>query len=154
MKKQAKLLVLHGPNFNMLGVREPHIYGSSTLKDIEALCRKEAVKAGLAVECRQSNNEGDVLTWIQKSRASHQGIIINAGAWTHTSVAILDALRMCDLPIVEVHISNIFAREPFRQHSFVSQAAVGVISGLGISGYAYAVRYLAECLDGSVKRKK
>jgi 3-dehydroquinate dehydratase II len=145
-KKKRCLLVLHGPNFDMLGRREPALYGKSTLKDVEALCRKTADKHGFNVDCRQSNNEGDLIAWIHESASAHQGIVINAGAWTHTSIAILDALRLAGLPVVEVHISNIYAREPFRHHSFVSHAAVGVISGLGISGYAYAVAYLAEHL--------
>lgn len=149
MKKQPKILVIHGPNFNMLGMREPAIYGTSSLKDIEKLCQKTAAANGVAVDCRQSNHEGALIEWIHESHQSHNGIVINAGAWTHTSVAILDALRLTDLPTVEVHLSNIFAREHFRQHSFVSQAAIGVITGLGISGYAYAIEFLADRLKSS-----
>jgi 3-dehydroquinate dehydratase-2 len=138
----------------MLGRREPAIYGSSTLKDIDSLCRKTGASLGLTVDCRQSNHEGEIVTWIQESAASHQGIVINAAAYSHTSIAILDALRLADLPVVEVHITNIFAREHFRQQSFVSQAAIGVISGLGIAGYAYALDYMAGFLAVAKRKKK
>jgi 3-dehydroquinate dehydratase II len=144
VKRQPKILVLNGPNLNMLGVREPSIYGSATHKDVVALCKKTAAGLGLTADVRQSNFEGELVTWIQKSRGVYQGIVINAGAYTHTSVAILDALLLAEIPVVEVHISNIFRREHFRQRSFVSQAAVGIISGLGIEGYAYAIQHLAK----------
>lgn len=137
----------------MLGVREQAIYGSATHKDVVALCKKTAAGFGLTADVRQSNFEGELVTWIQKSRGTCQGIVINAGAYTHTSVAILDALLLSELPVVEVHISNIFRREHFRQQSFVSQAALGIISGLGIEGYAYAIQHLAKKL-GPVPRKK
>ncbi|MDD5586690.1 MAG: type II 3-dehydroquinate dehydratase [Alphaproteobacteria bacterium] len=153
MKKQPRILVLNGPNLNMLGVREPAIYGAATHKDVVALCKKTAAVLGLTADVRQSNFEGELVTWIQRSRETCQGIVINAGAYTHTSVAILDALLLSELQVIEVHISNIFRREHFRQQSFVSQAALGIISGLGIEGYAYAIQHLAKKL-GPVPRKK
>jgi len=150
---QPTILVLTGPNLNMLGVREPEVYGHATLGDAEALCKKTASELGLAIECRQSNHEGELVTWIQQSRDTHHGIVINAGAYTHTSIAILDALKICELPVIEVHISNIFAREEFRHHSFISPIAKGVICGLGIDGYAYAVRALASLVTASHRKK-
>lgn len=150
MTDQPRILVLTGPNLNMLGVREPDIYGLSTLKDIEALCVKTAQTLGFSVECLQSNHEGELVTWIQESPTRFEGIVINAAAYTHTSVAILDALKLANLPVVEVHLTNIFAREHFRQHSFVSLAAIGVITGLGAKGYAYAIDFLAQ----KIKSKK
>ncbi len=152
MSKQ-NLLVINGPNLNMLGKREPDLYGKATLKDIETLCEETAESYGFSADCRQSNCEGELVGWIQESSASHCGIVINAGAYSHTSVAILDALRLAGLPTVEVHITNIFAREVFRQHSYVSQAALGVISGFGIMGYVFAIDYLAGSL-GKAPRKK
>ena len=146
MKKPPSILVLNGPNLNMLGTREPKIYGKATLRDLEALCRKKAAALGLAADCRQSNVEGELVGWIQESRKTHKGIVINAGGYSHTSVAILDALNLCGLPAIEVHISNIYGRERFRHHSRLSQAAVGVIAGLGIDGYGYALDALAKML--------
>ncbi len=151
--KQQRILVINGPNLNMLGKREPAIYGTATLKDIEKLCKDTAEQFDMTVDCRQSNIEGDIVTWIQESPSKYAGIVINAAAYSHTSVAILDALRLAGLPAVEVHITNIFARESFRQHSFVSQAVLGVISGLGISGYSYAIEYLAGHLDTKTRKK-
>ena len=153
MTTQPTILVLNGPNLNMLGVREPEVYGHATLSDVEALCKKTASELGIGIECRQSNDEGELVTWIQKSRGTHHGIVINAGAYTHTSIAILDALKICELPVIEVHISNIFAREEFRHHSFISPIAKGVICGLGIDGYAYAVRALASLVTASHRKK-
>jgi 3-dehydroquinate dehydratase-2 len=129
----------------MLGVREPAIYGSLTLAAIEALCAKTADEVGLSVDCRQSNHEGELVTWIQEAiTASFDGIVINAAAYTHTSVAIMDALKMTGVPIVEVHISNVFARETFRHHSYISPVATGVICGLGADSYMLALRALAS----------
>ncbi|NTU76362.1 MAG: type II 3-dehydroquinate dehydratase [Alphaproteobacteria bacterium] len=142
-----RLLVLNGPNLNMLGVREPEIYGRATLGDIEELCRKTACELGAEVDCRQSNLEGELVTWIQQARETCRGIILNAGAYTHTSVAILDALKIAALPTIEVHISNVFAREAFRQHSYISAVAAGVICGLGVDGYACAIRHLVSRLQ-------
>jgi len=152
MKKAPEILIINGPNLNMLGKREPEIYGRATLKDVEKLCRETAASCGLAADCRQSNCEGDIVTWIQESADYHKGIVINAGAYTHTSIAIYDAIKTSRLPVVEVHVSNIFARESFRRQSFISPAAAGVISGLGIAGYEYAVRHLATLI--APKRKK
>jgi 3-dehydroquinate dehydratase-2 len=142
-----KILVVNGPNLNLLGEREPAVYGRTTLADIEKSCRKRAKTLGLAVDFRQSNHEGELVTWIQEARAGHAAIVINAGAYSHTSVAILDALQAFDKPIIEVHLSNIFRREGFRHHSHVSAVARGVICGLGATGYLLALDALAELLE-------
>jgi 3-dehydroquinate dehydratase-2 len=139
-----RILVLNGPNLNLLGVREPGTYGTATLSDIEALCRAEAGRQGLDLDFRQSNHEGELVTWIQEARGTVDGLVINPAAYSHTSVAIHDALRLLDCPIVEVHLSNIHAREAFRHHSFVSAVATGVICGLGVLGYRVAIVALAE----------
>lgn len=148
MAEQHKVLVLNGPNLNMLGVREPEIYGRATLADIEAGCQKRAAALGLSVEFRQSNNEGELVTWIQQARQSADGIIINAGAFTHTSVALLDALSLFEKPIVELHLSNIYAREEFRHRSYISPAASGIICGFGASGYELALDAIKRLLAG------
>ena len=140
------IYVLNGPNLNRLGMREPEIYGHTTLAQIEALCRAEAASAGLALEFRQSNHEGELVTWIQEARGAFDGIVINPAAYSHTSVAILDALKAVSLPTIEVHLSNIYAREAFRHHSYVSAVATGVICGLGPAGYRFAILALAETL--------
>ena len=141
----AKLIyVLNGPNLNLLGTREPAVYGRDTLADIEARTTARAQKLGLAIDFRQSNHEGELVTWVQEARKSAQGIIINAGGYTHTSVALLDALQAAELPAIEVHLSNIFRREAFRHHSFISQGVKGVICGLGARGYELAVEALAD----------
>jgi len=140
------ILVLNGPNLNMLGTREPALYGSQTLADVEQLCRLEAERYGLVAECRQSNGEGVLIDWIQQSAGTAAGIVINPGGYSHTSVAIPDAIRAVGLPTIEVHLSNIHAREPFRHHSFVSAAALGMICGLGSAGYRLAISALAEKL--------
>jgi 3-dehydroquinate dehydratase-2 len=142
-----KILVVNGPNLNMLGQREPALYGRATLADIEKLCRKQGRQLGLAVDFRQSNHEGEIVGWLQEARTAHAGIVINAGAYTHTSVAILDALQLTELPVIEVHLSNIFRRDSFRHHSYVSLAARGVICGLGATGYRLALEALAEQLQ-------
>jgi len=144
-----KILVLNGPNLNKLGVREPAVYGSATLGDVEALCAQTATETGLEATCRQSNHEGELVTWIQDAAGVYAGIVINAGAYTHTSVAILDALKMAGLPTIEVHISNVFAREDFRHHSYISPVASGVLCGFGIQGYALAIRGLAAIIASS-----
>jgi 3-dehydroquinate dehydratase-2 len=136
---QHKVLVLNGPNLNMLGVREPEIYGSGTLADIEKTCQEYAAKVGLTVDFRQSNIEGELVTWIQEARESADAVVINAGAFSHTSVALLDALTIFEKPIIELHLSNVFAREEFRQHSYISPAANGIICGFGASGYELAL---------------
>ncbi len=146
----ATVMVLNGPNLNLLGTREPDIYGTETLETIEAACRKRAGELGLAVEFRQSNNEGDLVDWVQEAGGSHQALIVNAGAYTHTSVALLDALLATELPVIEVHLSNIYKREEFRHHSYVSKAAEGMICGLGGLGYELALEALARRL-GTIK---
>lgn len=141
------VLVLNGPNLNLLGSREPGIYGVKTLADVEALCRTEAAKYGLEAECRQSNHEGVLIDWIQEARTGHAGVIINPAAYTHTSVALHDALAALEgKPIIEVHISNIHKREAFRQHSYVSSVADGVIAGCGVQGYALAIARVCALL--------
>ncbi len=135
----TNILVLHGPNLNMLGTREPDIYGHETLEDVNALIQKQAKELGVTVECRQSNNEGELVTWIQQARDVATAIVINAGAYTPTSVAIADALRAVGLPVYEVHLSNIYQRESFRHHSYISELAVAVICGLGPDGYLHAL---------------
>jgi 3-dehydroquinate dehydratase II len=144
MKTMRPILVLNGPNLNLLGIREPETYGRATLKDLEKLCKKTAAALHVSVDCRHSNIEGEIVTWIQGSRKTHSGIIINAGGYTHTSVAILDALLLSKLPAIEVHVTNIYAREKFRQHSLLSTAVKGVICGLGIDGYALAMQALVQ----------
>lgn len=138
------ILVLNGPNLNMLGVREPAVYGHDTLADIEAACADHAERLGLAIDFRQSNLEGELVTWIQRARTEHDGIVLNAGAYTHTSIALHDALLIAEVPVVEVHLSNIFRREPFRHHSYVSLAARGVICGFGAHGYLLALDAMAR----------
>jgi 3-dehydroquinate dehydratase II len=142
--------VLNGPNLNLLGVREPEIYGHQTLADIEALCRKTGGERGLEIAFRQSNHEGQIIDWIQEARAAAAGIVINPAGFTSTSIAILDALKMFEGPIVEVHLSNIHRREAFRHHSFVSLAATGVICGLGAHGYALALEAIADLIETRV----
>jgi 3-dehydroquinate dehydratase-2 len=148
MASSPAILVLNGPNLNMLGVRQPEIYGRATLGDIEGACRERAGTLGLAVDFRQSNIEGELVAWIHEARDNHEGVIINAGAYTHTSIALLDALTICELPVIEVHLSNIFAREDFRHHSYISRAARGVICGLGAQGYLHALDALAHIING------
>ncbi len=142
----STILVLNGPNLNILGAREPDVYGHETLADIEAACAKRASALGLKVEFRQSNNEGELVDWIQEARNGYAGLIINAGAYTHTSVALLDALLACDVPVIEVHLSNILQRDDFRHHSYVSKAARGLICGFGGFGYEMALEAAARIL--------
>jgi 3-dehydroquinate dehydratase II len=138
--------VLNGPNLNLLGTRQPEIYGADTLADVEAACRRAAGEAGLEVRFRQSNSEGQMVDWIQEARSEAAGIVINPGAYSHTSVAILDALSACACPVIEVHVSNIHRREAFRHHSYVSLRADGVIAGCGTQGYLLAIARLARLL--------
>jgi 3-dehydroquinate dehydratase-2 len=142
------VFVLNGPNLNLLGVRDPSIYGRDTLGDIEERCTARATALGLEIDFRQTNHEGQLVDWIQEARESADGIILNAGALTHTSVALLDALSAADLPVIEVHLSNIFRRESFRHHSYVSLAANGVICGLGAQGYELALDAVASLIEG------
>ncbi len=141
-----RVLILNGPNLNMLGTREPATYGSQTLADIDAQCRSEGGTLGLSVDFRQSNHEGELITWIQQALGNFEAIVINPGGYSHTSIAIHDALRAVALPVIEVHLSNIHARESFRHHSYVSAVATGVICGLGAAGYRLALHALAEKL--------
>ena len=143
----ATVLILNGPNLNLLGSREPDIYGSETIADIEASCHDHAKGLGLEVDFRQSNDEGEMVNIIQEAQETCAGVIINAGAFTHTSVAILDALLALEQPVVEVHLSNLFQRENFRHHSFVSQAARGMICGFRGQGYLLGLDALAQILN-------
>ena len=143
----AKILVLNGPNLNMLGTREPSVYGHETLADVYALIQARAAELGVSVDCRQSNSEGELVTWIQQARGECTAMIINAGAYSHTSIAIPDALRAAELPVYEVHLSNIYQRESFRHHSYISAVAIAVLCGLGPDGYLYALTAAAKAAD-------
>ncbi|MFD5059660.1 type II 3-dehydroquinate dehydratase [Streptomyces sp. NPDC058394] len=143
----GRVLVLNGPNLNLLGSREPAIYGKETLADVEALCRDAAAAHGLEADCRQTNHEGVLIDAIHEARSAHRGIVINPGAYSHTSVAIRDALAATYLPVVEVHLSNIHRRESFRHHSHVSSVADAVICGAGSHGYALALTHLAQLVN-------
>lgn len=140
---RPKIVVLNGPNLNLLGKRQPEIYGRDTLADVEASCRALANELGLEIEFHQSNAEHQLIDWIHVARTSAAGLVINPAAYTHTSIAILDALKTCEFPILEVHISNVHQREEFRHHSYVSLAATGVIAGCGVNGYLLALRQIA-----------
>lgn len=144
----ATILVLNGPNLNLLGVREPATYGRDTLADIEEACLERAAVLDLTVDFRQSNHEGQLVEWIQEARENADGIIINPAGYTTTSVALLDALKAVELPVIEVHISNIHRREQFRHNSLVSQAARGVICGFGAHGYLLALDAIARIVEG------
>jgi len=143
------VLVLNGPNLNLLGTREPAVYGTATLADVEALCRAEAERYGLSIEARQSNHEGELVDWVQEAGRRHTagdvvGVVLNAGAYTHTSVALRDAVAGTGVPVVEVHVSNVHAREDFRHHSYLSPVAAGIVVGFGVDGYALAVAAVAR----------
>lgn len=148
MTSSGTILVLNGPNLNLLGSREPAIYGAATLADVEALCTSSAAEQGFSARCVQSNHEGVLLDEIHAARQNAVGIVINAGAYTHTSVALRDALAAVSLPSVEVHISNVHAREEFRHHSYLSPVVNTVIVGAGVNGYRLAIAQLAELLKG------
>jgi 3-dehydroquinate dehydratase-2 len=138
------VFVLNGPNLNMLGVREPEIYGRETLDDVRTRAAARAKALGLQIDFRQSNHEGELIGWVQEAREKASGIVLNAGSLTHTSIGLLDALNGAGVPVIEVHLSNIFRREDFRQHSYVSLAAKGVICGLGAIGYELALEAMAK----------
>ena len=143
------ILVLNGPNLNLLGTREPAQYGHETLADVERLCAEAGARLGVAVECRQSNHEGQLIDWMHEAgravaTGTMLGVVMNAGAYTHTSVALHDAIRGANVPLIELHISNVHAREAFRHHSYISPVARGVIVGLGVKGYALALQALVE----------
>jgi len=140
------IYVLNGPNLNMLGLREPAIYGTDSLDDVRRKAEGRAKAVGLTIDFRQSNIEGELVTWVQEARDKAAGIIINAGAYSHSSIALLDALQAAELPVIEVHLSNIFRREPYRQHSYISLGAKGVICGLGAKGYELALEAMADML--------
>lgn len=141
------LLVLNGPNLNLLGTREPEIYGSATLADVETLCQEHADHLGLSVECAQFNGEGELVTAIQNTKGQHDGLILNAGAYTHTSIAIRDAIVGIGVPTIELHVSNVHAREGFRHHSYIASVAVGVICGFGVRGYLLAIDGMRHHLE-------
>ncbi len=142
------ILVLNGPNLNLLGSREPSVYGSTTLADVEAACRETAGRHGLGLDFRQTNHEGVLIDWLHEAGAapagSSAGIVLNAGAFTHTSVALHDAIKAIAVPVVEVHLSNVHAREPFRHHSYLSPACAGIVVGFGAAGYSMAIDGLAQ----------
>ena len=145
----ATVFVLNGPNLNLLGTREPGVYGSATLADVEKLCRDAAAGVGLDVDCRQSNHEGDLVDWIQEAGRGHAdgtvlGVVLNPGAYTHTSVALRDAISGTGVPVIEGHISNVHAREPFRHRSHVSPVARAIVVGFGVAGYPLAIEGLAR----------
>jgi 3-dehydroquinate dehydratase-2 len=146
---RARILILNGPNLNLLGAREPQVYGASTLSDVENACRRRATTLGAVVDFRQSNAEGELIDWVQQARRSADALVINAGGYTHTSIALLDALLALDIPVFEVHVSNIFRREQFRHHSYVSRAARGVICGLGPLGYELAIEAAVSALGSN-----
>jgi len=143
------IYVLNGPNLNMLGLREPAIYGTDTLDDVRRKAEARAKALSLTIDFRQSNLEGELVGWIQEARDKAAAIILNAGAYSHTSIALLDALQAAELPVIEVHLSNIFRREPYRQHSYISLGAKGVICGLGAKGYELALEAMADLLSAS-----
>jgi 3-dehydroquinate dehydratase-2 len=152
-----KVLVLNGPNLNLLGTREPALYGSATLADVEALCRDTGARLGVAIECRQSNHEGQLVDWIHEAGAAQRagellGVVLNAGAYTHTSVALHDAIKGTGVPLIEVHISNVHAREPFRHHSYLSSVATGIVVGFGIDGYVLALEGLVRRTAGAPRQ--
>jgi 3-dehydroquinate dehydratase-2 len=149
----ATILVLNGPNLNLLGVREPATYGRDTLADIEEACLERAAVLDLNLDFRQSNHEGQLVEWVQEARENADGIIINPAGYTTTSVAILDALKAVELPVIEVHLSNIHRREAFRHNSLISQAALGVICGLGAHGYLLALDAMARIVESETGTK-
>ena len=138
----ASVLILNGPNLNLLGTRQPEVYGKTTLADVEALCAEETARLGLEMEFAQSNHEGSLIDLIHAARGQHAGIILNAGAYTHTSIALMDAIASVELPVVEVHLSNIHARESFLHTSYIAPVALGQICGFGVHGYVLAIQAL------------
>lgn len=143
------IFVLSGPNLNLLGVREPHIYGKETLEDVRRRCEARAADLGHAVEFRQSNHEGVLIDWVQEARTAALGLVLNPAGYGHTSIALLDALKALEIPVVECHLSNPAAREPFRRHSYVSLGATGVIAGFGPASYELAIEAIANLASGA-----
>lgn len=142
------ILILNGPNLNLLGTRQPEVYGTTTLQDIEALCAARALDLGVSVVFRQSNHEGELVDALHAARGTHSGVILNAGAYTHTSIALMDAISSTQLPVVELHLSNIHAREEFRHRSYIARVAIGQICGFGATGYPLAMDALVSYLGG------
>jgi len=142
----ASVLILNGPNLNLLGTRQPEVYGKTTLADVEALCAAETARLELEMQFAQSNHEGALIDSIHEARGQHAGIILNAGAYTHTSIALMDAIASVELPVVEVHLSNIHARESFRHRSYIAPVAIGQICGFGVHGYVLAIQALQRCI--------
>lgn len=151
----AKILMLNGPNLNLLGRREPEIYGRDTLATIEVACRRKAEALGVSIDFRQSNSEADLIGWVHEARDTARGIVINPAAFTHTSLALLDALKAVDLPVIELHLSNPHKRETFRHFSYVSLAATGVICGFGAHGYQLALEAMTRLIktNGTIRRR-
>ncbi|WP_104020471.1 type II 3-dehydroquinate dehydratase [Roseovarius nitratireducens] len=145
----ASILILNGPNLNLLGTRQPEVYGHETLGDIEAMCRAHAEALGLALDFAQSNHEGALIDAIHAARGQHDGIILNAGAYTHTSIALMDAISSAEVPTIELHLSNVHARESFRHRSYIARVALGVICGFGAQGYVLAI----DALRGHLERR-
>ena len=142
----CSILILNGPNLNLLGTRQPEVYGSTTLADIEALCKARAKELGIDITFAQSNHEGALVDMLHAARGVHDGVILNAGAYTHTSVALMDAISSVMLPVIELHLSNIHAREAFRQHSYIAPVAIGQICGFGAAGYPLAMEAMVSHL--------
>lgn len=142
----TSLLILNGPNLNLLGLRQPEVYGTTTLADIEAMCRAKAETLGVALSFHQENSEGALLDHIHAARGTHNGIILNAGAYTHTSIALMDAISSVELPTIELHLSNVHAREEFRHVSYIAKVAIGVICGFGPRGYTLALEAMSDHL--------
>ena len=149
---RATIFVLNGPNLNMLGVREPHLYGTDTLADIEAACAERAGELDLEIDFRQSNHEGQIVDWIQEARQGADGVVINPAGLTHTSVAVHDALKLLEVPVIEVHLSNIHRREEWRHHSYISLVATGIVMGLGSQGYLLALDAMARILEAATDK--
>jgi 3-dehydroquinate dehydratase II len=147
MAMTKPIYVLNGPNLNLLGLREPEIYGSNTLADVKVACETRAAASGLTIEFRQSNHEGDLIGWIQEARTQASAVILNAASFTHTSIGLHDALKTLDIPAIEVHLSNPHKREAFRHHSYVTPVVQGVIAGFGMKSYVLAVEAAAELID-------
>lgn len=146
-KDSPKILIIHGPNLNMLGTREPELYGKTTLEEIDSTLKELGEELGLVIETFQSNHEGAIVDKIQESMGTQNGLMINPAAYTHTSIAIRDALLLLDIPVIEIHISNIYKREPFRHKSLISDVATAQVSGFGVKGYSMALKALAEMIQ-------
>ena len=146
MANSNTIYVLNGPNLNLLGTRQPEVYGRDTLADVEKLCRTAGAKLGLEVDFRQTNSEGELVTWLHEARTKAAGVLLNAGAYTHTSVALLDAIKAIVIPVIEVHLSNPHARETFRHHSYISPVAKGIVAGFGAQSYEVGLHAIAGVL--------